>query len=77
MRDILHGMLFFTSDGDLSGLPWRTWDPELASAALRQLAQSVGARYGYAKWEQPPPDTAVAFKEEARTSASWAPPVLP
>jgi hypothetical protein len=34
---------------------------------LRRLAESVDARYGYALWEEPPPDSAVEFKAQART----------
>ncbi len=70
-------MLFFTSDGGLiSGLTVATEDPELAGTTLRQLAESVDARYGYATWEQPPPDTALEFRPNARKTDSL-PRVLP
>lgn len=65
----LHAMLFFTTDSGLNaGLTVETDDPNQASTTLRQLAQSVDARYGYATGEQPPPDTASEFKAIARTA---------
>lgn len=65
----LPAMLFFTTDGGLiAGLTVETDDPNQASTTLRQLAQSVDARYGYATGEQPPPDTASVFKAIARTA---------
>ncbi|HET8741808.1 MAG TPA: hypothetical protein VFM41_04245 [Gaiella sp.] len=64
---VLHAMLFFTTDGGLiAGLTVATEDPERAGTTLRQLARSVDGRYGYATWEQPPPDTAFDFKANAR-----------
>src|SRR5262249_27578188 len=66
---VLHAMLFFTTDGGLiAGLTVDTDDPVVAGTTLRHLAESIDGRYGYAKWEQPPPDTASEFKTEARTS---------
>src|SRR5262249_21008069 len=63
-----HAMLFFTTDGGLiAGLAVATEDSDLAGATLRELAQSVDARYGYALGEAPPPGTASEFKEQART----------
>jgi hypothetical protein len=63
----LHAMLFFTTDGGLiAGLTVATADPDRARTTLRRLAQSVDARYGYATWEEPPPDTASGFKARAR-----------
>jgi hypothetical protein len=74
---VLHAMLFFTSDnGLIAGLTVDTDDPNIAGATLRQLADSVDARYGYAKWEQPPPDTASEFKAETRTT-EFLPRLLP
>ena len=65
----LHAMLFFTTDGGLiAGLTVATADPNRAGATLRRLAQSVDAHYGYATWEQPPPDTTSEFKTRARTA---------
>ena len=62
-------MLFFTTDGGLiAGLTVATEDLDRASTTLRQLAQSVDARYGYATGEQPPPDTTSEFKAIARTA---------
>jgi hypothetical protein len=65
----LHAMLFFTTDGGLiAGLTVQTDDPARATTTLRQLAQSVDARYGYATGEQPPPDTTSEFEAIARTA---------
>jgi hypothetical protein len=67
LEHVLHAMLCFTTDGGLiAGLTVATEDPDFAGATLFQLAQSVDARYGYATWEQPPPDTASEFKANAR-----------
>jgi hypothetical protein len=74
---VLHAMLFFTTDGGLiAGLTVATEDPDLAARTLRQLARSVDARYGYATWEQPAPDTAFEFEANARKTDSL-PRVLP
>jgi hypothetical protein len=59
-------MLYFTTDGGLiAGLTVATSDLDLAGTTLRHLAETVDARYGYATWEQPPPDSAAEFKAEA------------
>jgi hypothetical protein len=66
---VLHAMLFFTTDGGLiAGLTVDTHDPVVAGNTLRHLAESVDGRYGYAKWEQPPPDTMSEFVAEARAT---------
>lgn|SRR5262249_14405856 len=72
---VLHGMLFFTADaGLIAGLTVSTEDLDVAEKTLRELAQSVDARYGYALGDSPPPDTASEFKAEAR---STNPEILP
>ena len=71
MGHVLHAMLFFTADGGLiTGLTVATEEPDLAGTTLRQRAQSVDARYGFATWEQPPPHTAFEFIAHARKAAS-------
>ena len=65
--DLRNAMLFFTTDGGLiAGLTVETDEPSRASTMLRQLAESLGARYGYAACEEPPPDTTSEFKARAR-----------
>ena len=64
-----NAMLFFTTDrGLIAGLTVATEDPDRAGATLRRLAESIGARFGYATWEEPPPDTTFEFKVRARTA---------
>jgi hypothetical protein len=65
----LHGMLFFTTDdGLIAGLTVAAEHPNRAGTILCPLAESVDASYGYATWEQPPPETTSEFKARAHTS---------
>lgn len=60
------GMLFFTADGGLiAGLSIADEDPATGRQLLTRLAGSIGARHGYATFEQPPSATTAEFLASA------------
>jgi hypothetical protein len=66
-QDLVAAMLFFTSEsGLIAGLTIRTCDPDHAGAALRELAGTVGATFGYVGGEEPPPDSTSEFRARSR-----------
>lgn len=67
---IRSAMLFFTTDcGMIAGLSLAARDSTLVSIYLRQLAESVGARYAYVTSEDPPPETQSDFLNAAKACA--------
>jgi hypothetical protein len=66
--DVLSAHLFFTSDGGLiAGVTVGAERFTDTAATLRELALSVGARYGYSTGEEPPPfETTSEFKDRVR-----------
>ena len=75
---VRHAMLFFTVDsGLIAGLTVATADSERAGTMLLRLAESVGARYGYALGESPPPSSASEFEAEAHKVEPELPRLLP
>ena len=66
---LVAAMLFFTSDGGLiAGLSVPDTEAGVIERALKDLAASVGGRFGMTLWEEPPAERAADFVAAARAA---------